>query len=76
MWAAVPEYEKMITEHLFSHFKLNHVKEGEFRFCGREYKQADDYGITVTCKNNIEKILPIKYDRAKRSMEDKANEIK
>ena len=37
-------------------FELNKIEEGDFRFCGREYSQADDYSVYVTCKNNNDMI--------------------
>ena len=72
MWAADPTYEHIITEHLFKYFQLNHIHEGEFRFCGRDYKQGDDFSVYITCQNNIEKILPIKFERGTRGLDDKA----
>ena len=36
LWAAEPEYEHLLTDHVFKHFQLNQIEEGEFRFCGRE----------------------------------------
>ena len=72
MWASQPEYEYVLTEKVFKHFELNGIVEKEFRFCGRDYVQDDDYNVTITCKHNTEKILPISYDRGKRGIEDKA----
>jgi hypothetical protein len=72
MWAAEPEFEHLIVDELFSHFQLNQIEEGEFRFCGREYSQDEDYNVTVTCKHNTEKILPISFDRGTRGLNDKA----
>ena len=72
LWAAVDGYEHIITDHLFKHFQLNHSHEGEFLFCGRDYVQSDDFSVYVTCKNNIEKIIPINFNRSTRGLEDKA----
>ena len=33
--------------------------EAPFRFCGKEVVQHEDYSITVTAKDNTEKIRPI-----------------
>ena len=73
MWAAKPEFEFVITEKLFSHFQLNHIHENKFRFCGRDYEQDSEGTVTITCRNNIEKILPIKYDRRGRKADDRAD---
>jgi len=71
MWAAVPEYERIMTD-LFKHFELNQIEEGNFRFCGREYSQSEDFSVYVTCKNNTEKILPISFQKGTRGLEHKA----
>ena len=71
MWAADPKYEYLITN-LFEHFQLNQIEEGNFRFCGREYTQHEDFSVYVTCKNNTEKILPITYIKGVRGPDDKA----
>ena len=59
-------------DNLFQQFELNHVEEGDFRFCGREYSQGENFGIYITCKNNIEKILPISFVKGVRGPEAKA----
>ena len=74
MWASNPKYDHILTDKVFKHFQLNKIEEDNFRFCGREYQQDDDFGIYITCKDNTEKILPIKFDRGKRSLESKATE--
>ena len=55
IWAASPEYDAVITEHLFKHLQLNQVEEGSFRFCGRECSQLEEYSVYITCNHNIEK---------------------
>ena len=72
LWAAEPEYEGLLLNNLFSHFQVNQVEEGEFRFCGREYSQAEDFGVYVTCKHNTEKILPISFQKGTRGPDNKA----
>ena len=74
LWAADPEYEYVLTDRLFKFFELNGIEEGEFRFCGREHSQGDDFSVYVTCKHNTEKVLPIKLERSGRSPEDKASQ--
>ena len=59
-------------DNLLQYFELNQVEEGIFRFCGREYSQGEDFGIYITCKNNIEKILPISFVRGVRGPDAKA----
>ena len=71
MWAGFPETDSIIDK-LFGNMELKHVKEGYFRFCGREYEQDADFNIKVTCKDNTEKILPIKIIIGDRRKNDKA----
>ena len=73
LWAADPEYEYLLTDQLFKYFELNGIEEGDFRFCGREYNQSDDFSVYVTCIHNTEKVLPIKFEKSGRSPEDKAS---
>jgi hypothetical protein len=40
-------------------FDVREEQEGSFRFCGKEVVQDDEYNITVTAKDNTEKIRPI-----------------
>ena len=71
MWAADPEYEYMVKNFL-ANFVIKREQVGDFRFCGREYLQEEDYSIRITCLDNTEKILPINFDRGLRKLEDKA----
>ena len=61
-----------MVENLLHHFELNQVEEGQFRLFGGEYSQAEDFGVYVTCKNNIEKILPVNFVKGIRGPEHKA----
>ena len=37
-------------------------ERGIFRFCGKEFRQDEDFGIHVTAKDNTERVQPIIYD--------------
>ena len=37
-------------------------EHGTFRFCGKEFRQDEDFGIHVTAKDNIERVQPITFD--------------
>ena len=37
-------------------------EHGALRFCGKEVRQDEDFGIHVTCKDNAELVQPITYD--------------
>jgi len=73
LWWAEPEYEYLIEDFL-SKLTLKKLEQGCFRFCGREYHQDDEFNITIRCKDNTEKILPINFTRGTRELESKASE--
>ena len=37
-------------------------KHGIFRFCGKEFRQDEDFGIHVTATDNTERVQPITHD--------------
>ena len=47
---------------VLQHFLVGKEEHGTFRFCGKEFRQDEDFGIHVTAKNNIERVQPITYD--------------
>ena len=61
-----------IVESLIAQFEVKWTKEGDFRFCGREYHQGDDVSIKVTGKDNVETANPINYTVGSRTAESKA----
>ena len=73
LYVATPEYEGMVTD-LLNKFEVKETKDGNFRFCGREYEQYDDCSVKVSCRDNTEKILPISFVQGDRSAEDKATD--
>ncbi len=46
-------------EPILNTFAVRERQVAPFRFCGKEVVQHDDYSITVTAKDNTEKIRPI-----------------
>ena len=54
----LPGHEGVMKD-ILDAFAVREENEGEFRFCGKEVKQDDEYNITVTTKDNTEKIRPI-----------------
>ena len=73
LYASTEAY-KGIMEELLAQFEIKETKEGDFRFCGRDYHQGDDFSIKVTCRDNTEKILPISFVTGSRKATDKATE--
>ena len=65
LYGFLPEAQEAITA-IFDAFKFGTEGIDEFRFCGKEVKQDADFNITVTAKDNTEKIKPIVYDDAKK----------
>ena len=43
-------------------FLVGEEEHGTSRFCGKEFRQDEDFGIHVTAKDNIERVQPITYD--------------
>ena len=37
-------------------------EHGTFRFCGKEFRQYEDFGPHVTAKDNTDRVQPITYD--------------
>ena len=58
LWAAEPEAEPII-EQLLGEFSCGKIERREFRYCGKEIKQADDFSITVTCRETTLKVKRI-----------------
>jgi hypothetical protein len=54
-------------------FSVRERNMAPFRFCGKEVVQHEDYSITVTAKDNTEKIRPIDIGATRRGT-DKCNE--
>ena len=52
------EYEGAM-QRILKAFSVREENEDEFRFCGKEVVQHADFSITVTAKDNTEKIRPI-----------------
>jgi hypothetical protein len=50
------------------------IKEKNFRFCGKEIEQYDDFSVMITCKDATEGIGPIKYHQAGRQVDAYATE--
>eukprot|EP00971_Amphidinium_carterae_P352490 6492618-Amphidinium_carterae.1 len=72
LWAAQPSAEGMI-QNILNTFEFGKVEEGSFRFCGKQITQAEDYTITVTCKETTEKIRAIGIEKG-RKLTDALNE--
>ena len=63
-------------ENILKEFAVRETHERDFRFCGKEIHQSDDYSITVTAKDNTEKICGIVCGEKKRLVDkcdDKEN---
>ena len=61
---------------MFRQFLVGKEEHGSFRFCKKEFRQDEDFGIRVTAKDNTERIQLITYD-AKQGLTRKAtaNEV-
>ena len=61
---------------LLQQFLVGKGEHNLFRFCGKEFRQDEDFGIHVTAKDNTERVHPTTYD-AKHGLRGKAtaNEV-
>ena len=71
LYGNIPGHEKAM-EKILNTFSLRERNEAPFRFCGKEVVQDNDFNITVTAKDNCEKIRPIDIGEKRRSS-DKNN---
>jgi hypothetical protein len=71
LYGCKPEAEPAMQA-ILDAFNVRVQEVGTFRFCGKEVKQADDFSITVTAKDNTEKIRPIDIG-VQRKLTDKCN---
>ena len=51
-------------------FSVRERNEAPFRFCGKEVVQHEDFSITVTAKDNVEKIRPIDIGEKRRGTDN------
>ena len=58
---------------ILEYFKFGKIEEKNFRYCGKEVVQADDFTITVSCKATAVKVEPIKIQPG-RKLSDPLNE--
>jgi hypothetical protein len=58
LYGSLPGHEESMDE-ILNTFAVRERQDAPFRFCGKEVVQHDDFSITVTAKDNTEKIRPI-----------------
>ena len=44
-------------------FLMGKIEHGTFRFCGKGFRQDEDFGVRVTAKDNTERVQPSTYVR-------------
>ena len=47
------------TNSVLQQFLVGQEEHGTFRFCGKEFRQDEDFGIHVTAKDNTKRAQPI-----------------
>ena len=57
---------ELLMQKVLKEFGVEDEEHTYFRYCGKEYRQNEDYSIHVTCKDNTEKIQPIRYDSTRK----------
>jgi len=65
LYGSLPEFEDAMNEVLDT-FSVRERNEAPFRFCGKEVCQDENMSITVTAKDNTEKIRPIDIGEKRR----------
>ena len=58
LYGNLPGHEEAMNK-ILNTFSVRERNEAPLRFCGKEVVQDDDFSITVTAKDNCEKIRPI-----------------
>ena len=56
-----PEGDEVMNS-VLQQFLAGKDEHGIFRFCGKECRQDEDFGIHITAKDNTERVQPITYD--------------
>ena len=66
LYGSKPGHEGAM-EKVLDTFSVRERNEAPFRFCGKEVVQHEDFSITVTAKDNLEKIRPIDIGMKRRA---------
>ena len=72
LYGNLPERAEVMNS-VLQQFLVGKEEHGTFRFCRKEFRQDEDFGIHVTVKDNTERVQPITYD-AKHGLTGKATE--
>ena len=51
-----------VMNSVLQQFLVGKKEHGAFRFCGKEFRQDEDFGIRATAKDNTERVQPITHD--------------
>ena len=64
LFSSLPEGEHVV-EKLLSRFEIGSAEKGDFRYCGKQFTQNEDGGISINVADNTRKIrkIKIKEDR-------------
>ena len=61
LYGYLPEGAEAMNS-VLQQFLVGKEDHGNFRFCGKEFRQDEDFGIHVTAKDNNERVQPITCD--------------
>ena len=61
LYGYLPEGAEVVNS-VLQQFLVDKENHGTFRFCGKEFRQDEDFGIHVTAKNNTERVQSNTYD--------------
>ena len=65
LWANLPEANH-VMENIMAQFEVGTAESMNFRYCGKEVAQDDDYNIVVTCRSTSLKLTPIRLPPGKK----------
>ena len=70
LYGFLPEGAEAMNS-VLQQFLVGKEEHGTSRFCGKEFRQDEDFGVHVTAKDNTERVQPITHD-AKHGLTRKA----
>ena len=65
LYAYLPEGESTMTR-LLSKFEVGTAEVGVFRYCGKQFTQADDFSVTIDVIDNTRRIGKIRIDEGRK----------
>ena len=68
LWAHTDEGKKLM-DRVLSHFELGKIEEGDFRYCGRRFRQDNEYNVSIDTEDNTRLIRHISVEQHRKGSE-------